>query len=109
VSSKFLSVRHFHWNDRQVRLHIRVINRTGTIVIPRTIPDGIKEDPADSGTIVYGMKVLLSILRRVLNRSVIRSASTGRLHDRDQLIGLPDSTESLGHGIPSPLSQPLVN
>jgi len=41
--------RDFHWDEKKVRLHVRVINKTGTIVVPQTIPDVIiKEDPADN-------------------------------------------------------------
>lgn len=43
-----VSRRDFHWEEEKVRLHVRVINKTGTIVVPRTIPDVIKEDPADN-------------------------------------------------------------
>jgi uncharacterized protein len=40
--------RDFHWDEERVRLHVRIINKTGTILVPQTIPDVIKEDPADN-------------------------------------------------------------
>jgi putative PIN family toxin of toxin-antitoxin system len=43
-----VSRRDFHWDEKKVRLHVRVINKTGTIVVPHTIPDVIKEDPSDN-------------------------------------------------------------
>jgi predicted nucleic acid-binding protein len=43
-----VSRRDFHWDEKKVRLHVRVINKTGTIVVPRIIPDVIKEDPPDN-------------------------------------------------------------
>jgi putative PIN family toxin of toxin-antitoxin system len=40
--------RDFHWDEKKVRLHVRIINKTGTILVPRIIPDVIKEDPSDN-------------------------------------------------------------
>jgi predicted nucleic acid-binding protein len=40
--------RDFHWDEEKVRLHVRIINKTGTILVPQTIPDVIKEDPPDN-------------------------------------------------------------
>jgi uncharacterized protein len=43
-----VSRRDFHWDEKKVRLYVRVINKIGTIVVPRIIPDVIKEDPSDN-------------------------------------------------------------
>jgi uncharacterized protein len=43
-----VSRRDFHWDEKKVRLHVRLINKTGTILVPRIIPDVIKEDPSDN-------------------------------------------------------------
>jgi putative PIN family toxin of toxin-antitoxin system len=40
--------RDFHWDEKKVLLHVRIINKTGTILVPQTIPDVIKEDPSDN-------------------------------------------------------------
>lgn len=43
-----VSRRDFHWDEEKVRLHVRVINKKGIVVVPQTIPDVIKEDPSDN-------------------------------------------------------------
>jgi uncharacterized protein len=43
-----VSRRDFHWDEKKVRFHVRLINKTGKIVVPQTIPDVIKEDPDDN-------------------------------------------------------------
>jgi uncharacterized protein len=43
-----VSRRDFFWDEKKVRFHVRIINKTGTIVVPQTIPDVIKEDPPDN-------------------------------------------------------------
>lgn len=40
--------RDFYWDEKKVLLHVRIINKTGTILVPQTIPDVIKEDLADN-------------------------------------------------------------
>ena len=40
--------RDFHWDEKKVLLHVRIINKTGTLLVPQTIPDVIKEDPSDN-------------------------------------------------------------
>ncbi len=40
--------RDFDWDEKRVRLHVRLLNKTGKVVVPQTIPDVIKEDPDDN-------------------------------------------------------------
>jgi uncharacterized protein len=50
IVSEFARVtrRDFFWDEKKVRFHVRIINKTGTILVPQTIPDVIKEDPSDN-------------------------------------------------------------
>jgi uncharacterized protein len=43
-----VSREHFGWDEKKVRIHVRLINKTGKVVAPKTIPDVIKEDPDDN-------------------------------------------------------------
>jgi putative PIN family toxin of toxin-antitoxin system len=40
--------RDFDWDEKRVRLHVRLLNKTGKVVVPGSIPDVIKEDPDDN-------------------------------------------------------------
>ena len=40
--------RDFDWDEKRVRLHVRLLNKTGKVVVPESIPDVIKEDPDDN-------------------------------------------------------------
>ncbi len=43
-----VSRRDFHWDEKKVRFHVRLMNKTGKVVVPAYIPDIIKEDPDDN-------------------------------------------------------------
>jgi putative PIN family toxin of toxin-antitoxin system len=43
-----VSRRDFHWDEKKVRIHVRLINKTAKVVAPKTIPDVIQEDPDDN-------------------------------------------------------------
>jgi predicted nucleic acid-binding protein len=43
-----VSRRDFHWDEKKVRFHVRLINKTGKVVVPESIPDVVKEDPDDN-------------------------------------------------------------
>jgi uncharacterized protein len=43
-----VSRRDFHWDEKKVHFYVRLINKTGKVVAPKSIPDVIKEDPDDN-------------------------------------------------------------
>jgi len=50
-----VSRRDFHWDEQKVRLHVRITNKTGTVLVPQIIPDVIKEDPSDNHILVCAL------------------------------------------------------
>jgi uncharacterized protein len=41
-------LRRFNWNEHDIRVRLKTITKNSEIVVPRTIPDVIKEDPSDN-------------------------------------------------------------
>jgi len=41
-------LRRFEWNEHDIRVRLKTITKNSEIVVPRIIPDVIKEDPPDN-------------------------------------------------------------
>jgi putative PIN family toxin of toxin-antitoxin system len=46
----------FMWNERDIRARITELSRIGEIVMPRTIPVAIEDDPADNQILAYAIE-----------------------------------------------------
>jgi len=38
----------FSWADNEIRYRLKLVARVGKLVVPKTIPDAVKEDPDDN-------------------------------------------------------------